>query len=188
MKVIGWGLIGLAVVVHFSLCYWDLEHYWSRDWNRESQIIAFVCARDGFDYVAGREFSYAYDPGHLTYRCNTVLAGLLGIVLPGLMIVGGVTLAVFGHRCPTQFPSATSPLSRANRGPPAEATLPVDRWLNSVHGASPPVTPVSVMPSPPPIDPATNPRLFPCPDCGRYVSRLASSCPQCGRPLTPNPA
>ncbi len=32
---------------------------------------------------------------------------------------------------------------------------------------------------------ANNPNLFPCPDCGRYVSRLAPSCPQCGRALTP---
>jgi predicted RNA-binding Zn-ribbon protein involved in translation (DUF1610 family) len=28
-----------------------------------------------------------------------------------------------------------------------------------------------------------NPNLFPCPDCGRQVSRLAKSCPNCGRPL-----
>ncbi len=32
---------------------------------------------------------------------------------------------------------------------------------------------------------ANNPNLFPCPDCGHYVSRLAPSCPQCGRTLTP---
>jgi hypothetical protein len=30
---------------------------------------------------------------------------------------------------------------------------------------------------------SANPNLFPCPDCGRYVSRLAASCPNCGRPL-----
>jgi hypothetical protein len=30
---------------------------------------------------------------------------------------------------------------------------------------------------------STNPNLFPCPDCGRHVSRLAASCPNCGRPL-----
>jgi predicted RNA-binding Zn-ribbon protein involved in translation (DUF1610 family) len=28
-----------------------------------------------------------------------------------------------------------------------------------------------------------NPNLFPCPDCGRQVSRLAKSCPNCGRPF-----
>ncbi len=32
---------------------------------------------------------------------------------------------------------------------------------------------------------ARNPNLTPCPDCGRYVSRIAPDCPQCGRPLTP---
>jgi hypothetical protein len=30
---------------------------------------------------------------------------------------------------------------------------------------------------------SANPNLFPCPDCGRQVSRLAKSCPNCGRPL-----
>jgi len=34
-------------------------------------------------------------------------------------------------------------------------------------------------------NPAQNPNLVPCPDCGRFVSRLAPNCPQCGRPLTP---
>lgn len=30
---------------------------------------------------------------------------------------------------------------------------------------------------------SANPNLFPCPDCGRHVSRLAAFCPNCGRPL-----
>ena len=30
---------------------------------------------------------------------------------------------------------------------------------------------------------SANPNLFSCPDCGCYVSRLAASCPNCGRPL-----
>ena len=30
-----------------------------------------------------------------------------------------------------------------------------------------------------------NPRLTHCSDCGGHVSRLAPSCPHCGRPLTP---
>lgn len=29
---------------------------------------------------------------------------------------------------------------------------------------------------------SANPNLFPCPDCGRHVSRLAK-CPNCGRPF-----
>jgi len=37
--------------------------------------------------------------------------------------------------------------------------------------------------TPPPLPPGAS--LFPCPDCGRNVSRLATTCPQCGRPLTP---
>lgn len=28
-----------------------------------------------------------------------------------------------------------------------------------------------------------NPKLTHCPDCGKHVSRLATSCPHCGRPL-----
>jgi hypothetical protein len=31
------------------------------------------------------------------------------------------------------------------------------------------------------------PNLFPCPDCKRWVSRLAIQCPHCGRPLTTRP-
>jgi hypothetical protein len=28
-----------------------------------------------------------------------------------------------------------------------------------------------------------NPNLTPCPDCGRGISKLAQTCPHCGRPL-----
>ncbi len=31
-----------------------------------------------------------------------------------------------------------------------------------------------------------NPNLRPCPDCGRYVSVRASTCPGCGAPLQVN--
>jgi len=27
----------------------------------------------------------------------------------------------------------------------------------------------------------TNPNLIKCPDCGRHISRVAASCPNCGR-------
>ena len=33
--------------------------------------------------------------------------------------------------------------------------------------------------------PAANPNLFPCPDCGNWVSRQAPNCPKCGRALIP---
>ena len=33
---------------------------------------------------------------------------------------------------------------------------------------------------------ASNPNLTPCPDCHRYVSIHASSCPNCGCPLGGN--
>ena len=32
-------------------------------------------------------------------------------------------------------------------------------------------------------NPKIMPNLTPCPDCGRMVSRLAKTCPQCGRPF-----
>jgi hypothetical protein len=31
-----------------------------------------------------------------------------------------------------------------------------------------------------------NPNLYPCPDCGRPLSRSASTCPGCGRPVGPS--
>ena len=34
-------------------------------------------------------------------------------------------------------------------------------------------------------NPADNPNLYPCPDCGQYVSRMAPNCPHCGQTLTP---
>jgi hypothetical protein len=30
-----------------------------------------------------------------------------------------------------------------------------------------------------------HPHLTPCPDCGRLISRRATSCPHCGRPFAP---
>ena len=33
--------------------------------------------------------------------------------------------------------------------------------------------------------PTYNPNLYPCPDCGRMVSRQAPNCPKCGKPLLP---
>ncbi len=34
---------------------------------------------------------------------------------------------------------------------------------------------------------ADNPNLKPCPDCGRFVSLRAATCPQCGCPLQTQP-
>lgn len=34
---------------------------------------------------------------------------------------------------------------------------------------------------------ASGARLIPCPDCGHSVSRSATSCPSCGRPLAAPP-
>ena len=31
-------------------------------------------------------------------------------------------------------------------------------------------------------DKAAQSNLYPCPDCGKLISRLAESCPHCGRP------
>jgi predicted amidophosphoribosyltransferase len=28
-----------------------------------------------------------------------------------------------------------------------------------------------------------NQNLIPCPDCGKWISKMAVSCPNCGRPL-----
>jgi hypothetical protein len=34
----------------------------------------------------------------------------------------------------------------------------------------------------PPVNMQQQPRLIPCPDCGKQNSRLAEVCPHCGRP------
>ena len=33
----------------------------------------------------------------------------------------------------------------------------------------------------------TNPNLFPCPECGYHVSKLAKACPKCGHPVALTP-
>ena len=85
---------------------------------------------------------------------NTMLAGVLGLVAPALMAVGGFGLILASD-------SLATPKTERPRTPP------------------PPVATEGTVNEPP------NPNLLPCPDCGRNVSRLATSCPQCGRPLKP---
>ena len=41
------------------------------------------------------------------------------------------------------------------------------------------------VPSPPPGSPPPPPGLQPCPSCGKQVSTLAATCPQCGHPFQP---
>jgi hypothetical protein len=54
-----------------------------------------------------------------------------------------------------------------------------------------PVTPLAPPPpayQPPVYQPPTaQSRLFPCPDCGRMISRMAAFCPQCGSGLRAAP-
>jgi hypothetical protein len=72
-------------------------------------------------------------------------------------------------RCGRPFGRRDAPPGLLVAPPPAELMSP------------PPARPKAATP----VDPSATPKLIPCPDCGRYVSRFAPSCPQCGRPLTP---
>lgn len=61
---------------------------------------------------------------------------------------------------------------------PQVGPLPPHRWMETQESPRP-VMPLP--PNPPPYQPpAAQPKLFPCPDCGRMISRMAAFCPQCG--------
>ena len=88
-----------------------------------------------------------------------VAAGVLGLVVPAIMIIGGYALITRASDSAPQFKKPAGPNV-------AEIT-----WPEPEKGSEPE---------------EENPKLIPCPDCGRNVSRLAVSCPQCGRPLEPS--
>ena len=162
MKILGWILISVAVVVHFSCCEWDLDQWGSSDATR--QIFGPFLARNAFGYTSGSGFN--------TVRgCNTVLAGFLGLALP--TVVAGAGIA-----CLLVSPSSPAILEhlRSYLGPwgPSGYQEPDTKPSTEKPSTARPGDVESDRP---------NPRLLPCPDCGRLVSRLATSCPQCGRPL-----
>ena len=93
-------------------------------------------------------------------------AGFWGLVVPAIIAGGGVAMILHVENA--------------------------EGRRKAVQGAKPRTIPARLPapplgPPPPPIVPTVveNPKLKPCPDCGRMVSRLAPSCPQCGRPLEP---
>jgi hypothetical protein len=61
-------------------------------------------------------------------------------------------------------------------------------WLYRSAKGSSPISRESPSGATMPPSDEGNPKLTHCPDCGGHVSRLATACPHCGRPMTPDSA
>lgn len=90
----------------------------------------------------------------------------------------------FCPACATPLPKVApeeAPTQRDLRTPQTDFPPP-HRWMETQEAPPRPVTP---LPTNPPVyqPPAAQPKLFPCPDCGRMISRMAAFCPQCGSNL-----
>lgn len=194
MKAIGWTLIAAAVLMHFCFCEWDEWDAYGR--NSESQIVGFIYAKEtARREIAGRE-------GY-----NTAGAGFWGLVLPTLMAGGGIALIKYGgdkekrHRrsstgtqkaresrqqtagfgrcahCGGWIATTATSCHHCGKPVPSPKVVEADKTLGEWFDLLEEHTESEVVSEP------ANPKLVPCPDCGRQVSGLAESCPQCGRPL-----
>ena len=80
MRVAGWTLIVMAVMLHFSVCEWGLNGY-----DESSCIVPFL------PFVQAREQFATHHTGfHTTF--NTMAAGLWGLVIPLGLAVAGISL------------------------------------------------------------------------------------------------
>jgi len=133
-----------------------LLHFSVCEWRERGSSSSRII---GFVH-AREQFRVRTGPSPFSYTYNVLGAGFWGLVIPALLAGGGVFLIVKGPN--------TSPTSNAS----------------AAHAQGQVKPPQASHPPQPPPPPSSNPKLAPCPDCGRHVSRLAQSCPQCGRPLS----
>ena len=95
---------------------------------------------------------------------------------------GVASHAIFCTNCGNAVPKLSSveaPTERDLSSPPQTNFRPPHRWMDGQQESPRPVTPLT--PNPPPYQPpVAQSKLFPCPDCGRMISRTAAFCPQCG--------
>lgn len=146
-------------------------------------VIAKVFSGGQFELVKGRPL---FRPTHT--ECDSSLpSGAMKRQAPGWFLPAGVVsivLAVLGFLASAAtggkgdlffglFAGALNPLFFVG--------LPLGIYWLWQHAKSAP----SYSPSPPTSPEESNPKLTHCPDCGQHVSRLATTCPHCGRPLTP---
>ena len=87
MKSLGWGLIVAAVFLHFLCCEWHETGYHKAP--AFSPVFPWLFPSD--------HFAYEYMPAK-QYRpkkeYHAVTSGILGLVIPSLMIGGGVGLVM----------------------------------------------------------------------------------------------
>ena len=86
MRVAGWTLIVMAVVLHFSVCEWDLG---GNSQSRVVPFLPFVHAREALaTHYLQRDSRY----GSTRTTYNTMAAGFWGLVIPLGLVGAGIGL------------------------------------------------------------------------------------------------
>lgn len=146
-------------------------------------VIAKVLSGGQFELVKGRPLfrpteaecgsSLPYDAMKRRAPGWFLPAGVVAIVSAILGFLASAAVAGKGNLFAGLFAGVLNPLFFVG--------LPLGVYWLWQHGKSLPAH------SPSPVTPPEehNPKLTHCPDCGRHVSRLAATCPHCGRPLAP---
>ena len=95
MRIAGWTLFVMAVLVHFSACEWALKSG-SKSNSRILPFLPFVHAREHFAIYRQRTYP-AWGGGqntHTTITYNTTGAGLWGLVIPFGLATAGIGLVL----------------------------------------------------------------------------------------------
>jgi|GEM_PF-4726144 len=174
LLVVGWTLLGAAVLMHISIIEWDATF-----WSGSSHIALFFHARDQFKL----------DEHGRTY--NIAGASFWGLVIPFLLAGAAIAVITRAKAVGAAGPSPpVTPQASPKPSPPAATTKPPQ-----AAASSPPAAPSRLRPCPDcnrsvsrraPACPGCGCPLEPdavCPDCQEFVARGAAQCPNCGCPL-----
>lgn len=173
LAVLGWTLLGAAVLMHLSIVEWDVN-----SWTKPSHIMLFFRAHNQFKL----------DEQGRTY--NIAGASFWGLVVPFLFAGTGVALIRWARSQRTVEPSPrAAPQDSPKPSTSASPTNPLQA------ASSPPAAPSRLRPCPDckrsvsrraPACPGCGCTLEPddvCPDCQEFVAKDAAQCPNCGCPL-----
>lgn len=172
LLVVGWTLLGAAVLLHFSVIEWGTG-------GGARHIILFFNARDQFR-LSGDSSTY-----------NVAGASFWGLVIPFLLAGAAIAVITRAKAVGAAGPSPpVTPQASPKPSPPAATTKPPQ-----AAASSPPAAPSRLRPCPDcnrsvsrraPACPGCGCPLEPdavCPDCQEFVARGAAQCPNCGCPL-----
>lgn len=172
LLVVGWTLLGAAVLLHFSVIEWGTG-------GGARHIILFFHARDQFR-LSGDSSTY-----------NVAGASFWGLVIPFLLAGAAIAVITRAKAVGAAGPSPpVTPQASPKPSPPAATAKPPQA------AATPPTAaPSRLRPCPDcnrsvsrraPACPGCGCPLEPddvCPDCQEFVAKDAAQCPNCGCPL-----